>query len=81
MDEGTRVELRITSDDTTHGFQLIGLGDINVEIPKRGRGDVRVHASTRTSQAHTRSSARASAAPATASCAARFAVKPRSGDG
>jgi cytochrome c oxidase subunit 2 len=42
IDEGTIVELRITSDDTDHGFRVQGLGDINVAIPKRGRGDVRV---------------------------------------
>ena len=40
--EGSRVELRISSDDTTHGFRLIGPGDIDLEIPRRGRGDVRV---------------------------------------
>lgn len=39
---GEVVELRITSDDTSHGFRLIGHGNVNVEIPKRGRGDVRV---------------------------------------
>ena len=42
VDEGTQLELRITSDDTDHGFRVHGLGDINVAIPKRGRGDVRV---------------------------------------
>lgn len=42
VDEGAVVELRLTSEDTSHGFRLIGPGDINVEIPKRGRGDVRV---------------------------------------
>jgi cytochrome c oxidase subunit 2 len=42
VDEGTVVELRITSEDTSHGFRLLGPGNINVEIPKRGRGDVRV---------------------------------------
>jgi cytochrome c oxidase subunit II len=42
VDEGTVLELRITSDDTDHGFRVHGLGDINVAIPKRGRGDVRV---------------------------------------
>jgi cytochrome c oxidase subunit II len=42
VDEGTLLELRITSDDTDHGFRVHGLGDINVGIPKRGRGDVRV---------------------------------------
>jgi cytochrome c oxidase subunit 2 len=42
VDEGTVLELRLTSDDTDHGFKLQGLGDHNVRIPKRGRGDVRV---------------------------------------
>jgi cytochrome c oxidase subunit 2 len=34
---GTRLEIRLTSDDTSHGFRLRGT-DIDVEIPKRGRG-------------------------------------------
>ena len=42
IDQGSRVELRIKSEDTTHGFRLIGPGEINVEIPRRGRGDARV---------------------------------------
>ncbi len=42
VEQGTRVELRITSDDTSHGFRLTGLTNVNIEIPKRGRGDVRV---------------------------------------
>jgi cytochrome c oxidase subunit 2 len=45
VDEGTVLELRISSDDTAHGFKILGppgASDINVEIPKRGRGDVRV---------------------------------------
>jgi cytochrome c oxidase subunit II len=42
VDEGSVVELRLTSDDTDHGFRVHGLGDPNVAIPKRGRGDVRV---------------------------------------
>jgi len=42
VEEGTVVELRLTSDDTAHGFRLLGPGDINVVIPKRRRGDVRV---------------------------------------
>lgn len=42
VDEGTVVEFRITSDDTSHGFRLIGAEGVNVEIPKRGRGDIRV---------------------------------------
>jgi cytochrome c oxidase subunit 2 len=40
--QGTLVELRLTSEDTSHGFRLSGPGGVNVEIPKRGRGDVRV---------------------------------------
>ena len=42
VEEGSVVELRITSEDTDHGFRLHGLGDVNLTIPKRGRGDVRV---------------------------------------
>ena len=43
VDQGTSVELRISSDDTDHGFKLVGLGDdINIEIPKRGRGEAKV---------------------------------------
>lgn len=34
---GEEVELRITSDDTAHGFRLVG-GDVNLVIPKRGKG-------------------------------------------
>jgi cytochrome c oxidase subunit 2 len=34
---GTRLEIRVTSDDTTHGFRIVG-ADINVEVPKRARG-------------------------------------------
>jgi cytochrome c oxidase subunit 2 len=39
---GTVIEFRLTSEDTAHGFHIIGPGDINVEIPKRGRGEIRV---------------------------------------
>lgn len=42
LDEGETVELRITSDDTSHGFKLTGPAAVDVEIPKRGRGDRRV---------------------------------------
>ena len=38
VEEGSVVELRLTSDDTDHGFRVHGLGDPNVLIPKRGRG-------------------------------------------
>ena len=35
--EGEEVELRIHSEDTLHGFRLVG-GGVNVLIPKRGKG-------------------------------------------
>lgn len=35
--EGEEVELRIRSDDTMHGFRVVGAGT-NVLIPKRGNG-------------------------------------------
>jgi cytochrome c oxidase subunit 2 len=38
---GEEVELRIASDDTSHGFRISGT-DTNVAIPKRGRGDISV---------------------------------------
>ena len=34
---GTTLTIRLTSDDTAHGFRILGT-DINVEIPKRSRG-------------------------------------------
>lgn len=34
---GVPVEIRLRSDDTNHGFRIIGT-DINITIPKRGRG-------------------------------------------
>lgn len=45
VDQGGVLEIRLTSDDTTHGFKIVGPSgptDINVEIPKRGRGETRV---------------------------------------
>lgn len=38
---GTRLEIRVTSDDTTHGFRIVGT-DVNVEVPKRGKGVAKV---------------------------------------
>jgi len=38
---GEEVELRIKSDDTSHGFRIIGT-DTNLTIPKRGKGDIAV---------------------------------------
>jgi cytochrome c oxidase subunit 2 len=37
----TPVEFRLRSDDTDHGFRILGT-DINVTIPKRGRGTATV---------------------------------------
>jgi len=34
---GTRLEIRLQSDDTAHGFHIIGT-DVDIELPKRGRG-------------------------------------------
>ena len=36
VSEGEEVELRVRSDDTMHGFRIIGVGT-NLEIPKRGQ--------------------------------------------
>jgi cytochrome c oxidase subunit 2 len=36
---GEEVELRIRSDDTAHGFRIVGT-DTNLTIPKRGQGEV-----------------------------------------
>ena len=34
---GVPVEIRLRSDDTDHGFRILGT-DINITIPKRGKG-------------------------------------------
>ena len=34
---GTKLTIRLTSDDTAHGFRIVGT-NVNVEIPKRSRG-------------------------------------------
>ena len=36
---GTTLQFRLQSEDTNHGFRIIGT-DVNIEIPKRGRGTV-----------------------------------------
>jgi len=41
VDAGEEVELRLTSDDTAHGFRIGALG-INLVIPKRGRRETSV---------------------------------------
>lgn len=38
---GTSLAIRLTSDDTAHGFRIVGT-DVNVEIPKRSRGTATV---------------------------------------
>lgn len=39
--EGEEVEIRLQSQDTVHGFRIIGTST-NVIVPKRGRGEVAV---------------------------------------
>ena len=70
--EGETLEFRLTSQDTIHGFRLVGPDGTgrDVAIPKRGRGDVRVRFDATAGDA-TPSSVRGCAAPATVSCAAR----------
>lgn len=38
---GTTLEISIESEDTVHGFRIVGT-EVNVAIPKRGRGPVTV---------------------------------------
>lgn len=38
VQQGTVVEFHLTSDDTDHGFRIIGT-DVDVSIPKRRRGE------------------------------------------
>jgi heme/copper-type cytochrome/quinol oxidase subunit 2 len=38
---GTRIEFRLSSGDTNHGFRIIGTR-VNVIVPKRGRGEITV---------------------------------------
>jgi heme/copper-type cytochrome/quinol oxidase subunit 2 len=47
VERGTTVEFHLTSEDTDHGFRIVGT-DINVQIPKRRRGEavVRYQADT-----------------------------------
>jgi len=34
---GTTLEIRLRSDDTAHGFHIVGT-DVDIELPKRGKG-------------------------------------------
>ena len=38
VEKGTTIEFHLTSDDTDHGFRILGT-DVNVQIPKRRRGE------------------------------------------
>jgi cytochrome c oxidase subunit II len=38
VEKGTTIEFHLTSDDTDHGFRIIGT-DVNAAIPKRRRGE------------------------------------------
>jgi cytochrome c oxidase subunit II len=38
---GTTIEFVLASDDTAHGFRIVGQS-VDVTIPKRGRGDAQV---------------------------------------
>lgn len=38
VEKGTTIEFHLTSDDTDHGFRIIGT-DVDAEIPKRRRGE------------------------------------------
>lgn len=39
MNEDDAIELRIRSEDTVHGFRILGTGT-NLTIPKRGKGEI-----------------------------------------
>jgi cytochrome c oxidase subunit 2 len=39
MVAGEEIEIRLKSDDTSHGFKLVGQ-DVDISIPKRGQGEV-----------------------------------------
>ena len=38
VEKGTVIEFHLTSDDTDHGFRIVGT-TVNAEIPKRRRGE------------------------------------------
>jgi cytochrome c oxidase subunit 2 len=38
---GTAIEFRLTSEDTLHGFRIVGQS-LDVAIPKRGRGEATI---------------------------------------
>jgi cytochrome c oxidase subunit 2 len=38
VEKGTVIEFHLTSDDTDHGFRIVGT-EVDVQIPKRRRGE------------------------------------------
>lgn len=38
VEKGTTIEFHLTSEDTDHGFKIVGT-EVNVDIPKRRRGE------------------------------------------
>ena len=40
VEPGTVVEIRLTSEDTAHGFRIAGPHGVDITIPKRGRGEI-----------------------------------------
>ena len=38
VDRGEEVEIRVRSEDTSHGFRIVGAGT-NLTVPKRGKGE------------------------------------------
>src|SRR5262245_26574464 len=40
VEAGTLVEIRLTSEDTAHGFRIVGPRGVDVTIPKRNRGEI-----------------------------------------
>ncbi|MGQ0733854.1 MAG: hypothetical protein ACT4QD_09385 [Acidobacteriota bacterium] len=40
VEQGTTLELRLTSEDTDHGFRIAGPRGFDLTVPKRGRGEV-----------------------------------------
>ena len=40
VDAGTVIEIRLTSEDTAHGFRIAGPRGVDVTIPKRNRGEM-----------------------------------------
>lgn len=39
VEPGEEIEIRVTSEDTIHGFRIVD-GDVNLTVPKRGKGPV-----------------------------------------